>query len=73
MVQVTRESSLDGKIRTMEIPLTEAEFATAWWKWYNGNVLIQDAFPTLTPDQREFIKTGITEEQWAEVFQDFEE
>lgn len=73
MVQITRESILDGKARTIEIPLTESEFSLACYRWVEGGLMIQDAFPTLTPAQREFIKTGITEEQWAEVFQDFEE
>jgi hypothetical protein len=29
-------------------------------------VLIQDAIPNLTPDQREFIMNGITAEEWEE-------
>jgi hypothetical protein len=30
--------------------------------------LIQDIFPGLTADQREFIKTGYTAEDWARMF-----
>tara|TARA_R110002110_G_scaffold8326_6_gene41868 strand:- start:6113 stop:6232 length:120 start_codon:yes stop_codon:yes gene_type:complete len=30
-----------------------------------GNTLIQDVFPNLTPGEREFIKTGITVEEFA--------
>ena len=31
---------------------------------------IQDAMPNLTPDEREFIKTGITPKEWDEMFGD---
>lgn len=72
MVQVTRESLLDGVSRTIEIPLTETEFSLGCYRYANG-ALIQDAFPALTPAQREFLKTGITDEQWQDLFDDFEE
>ena len=36
-------------------------------------MLIQDACPDLTEDQREFIMTGITSEEWAAEFGDSEE
>jgi hypothetical protein len=35
--------------------------------------LIQDAFPTLTADEREFILTGITSEEWDEIFPEEDE
>jgi hypothetical protein len=35
--------------------------------WENGT-LIQLAMPNLTPDQREFIMTGVTSEEWADEF-----
>lgn len=73
MVQVTRTSILDGVARTIEIPLTEAEFTAAFWAWRSKDKLIQEAFPTLTPGQREFIKSGITDEQWEETFSDSED
>lgn len=33
-------------------------------QYESGDVLIQDVFPHLTPAEREFIMTGITEEEW---------
>lgn len=36
-------------------------------KWHNG-ALIQDAFPHLTPTQRELIQTGTHPECWDEMF-----
>jgi hypothetical protein len=47
----------------MDIPVTQEQLDL----WNNG-VLIQDAMPNLTADQREFIKTGITADEWDEVF-----
>ena len=38
--------------------------------WLYHNVLIQDAFPFLTPDQREFMKTGMTQEDWDSMFKE---
>ena len=72
MIQVTRASILDGVERTIEIPLTATQYEVALYDWENGTP-IQDAFPTLTPGQREFIKSGITEEQWTETFADYDE
>jgi hypothetical protein len=31
---------------------------------YYGGLLLQDAFPALSADDREFIKTGITTAEW---------
>jgi hypothetical protein len=36
-------------------------------KWVDG-ALIQDALPYLTADEREFLMTGITPDQWKKMF-----
>ena len=33
---------------------------------YDQGALLQDAFPTLGAPEREFIKTGVTAEEWNE-------
>lgn len=38
-------------------------------KWQKGH-LIQNVFPTMSPDDRELIKTGIHPECWATMFPD---
>ena len=48
------------------------EFVQAFYRWADG-ALIQDAFPWLMPDEREFIKTGITPEEWNNIFGEDEE
>ena len=37
---------------------------------YNAGALLQDAFPQLTAEEREFFKTGVTKEEWDEVLVD---
>lgn len=72
MIIVARKCPFTGKLNTMELPMTNREFDRALAKWDNG-ALIQHAFPMLTADQREFVKSGITPEKWAELFGDEEE
>jgi hypothetical protein len=62
-MQITRKSMFTGKINTMEIEVSEAQIA----RWERGE-LIQNATPNLTPDEREFIKTGVTPEEWDAQF-----
>jgi len=44
----------------MELNITPVQIT----QYAMGNTLIQDVFPDLTSDEREFIKTGITAEDW---------
>jgi hypothetical protein len=64
-MKIVRKSPFSGKTNEMEIPVTPEQLD----QWHNGE-LIQKAMPNLTPDQREFIMTGITPEEWAETFGD---
>lgn len=60
---IIRTSPFSGKTNSMEIEVTQEQISS----WENGT-LIQDAMPNLTPDEREFIKTGITREEWDNAF-----
>ena len=60
---ITKTSPLSGNTNTMDIEVSVEQIA-AW----QGGELIQRAMPNLTADAREFIKTGITPEEWEEVF-----
>ena len=62
---IERKSIHSGETTTMEIDVTPDQL----WHWDHG-VPIQDAMPNLTPDEREFIKTGITPKEWDEMFGD---
>jgi hypothetical protein len=52
----------------MDLPVTQDQLD----EYYDG-VLLQEAFPNLSPGEREFIKTGITDEEWEAAFQEQEE
>lgn len=62
-MDVTNTSNYSGKEHTVRIRATPCQF-TLW----NSGALIQEAFPELTPDEREFIISGITKEEWNELF-----
>lgn len=64
---ITRRSMLSGEVHTFDIPITEDQYFT-----YRSSpsALVQDAFPNLTPDQREFILTGATPEEWNAAFKE---
>jgi hypothetical protein len=63
-MNITRKSQVSGIERTMDIPVTQEQLDN----YYINGELLQNAFPNLSPDDREFIKTGITSEEWNELF-----
>jgi hypothetical protein len=63
-MKLTIRSTLSGITHTREIPVTQEQLD----QWKYGHQLIQDMLPHLTSEDREFILTGITPEEWAEVF-----
>ncbi|GGA64608.1 hypothetical protein [Pelagibacterium lentulum] len=67
-MKIKRTSMLSGKERTMDLPVTDEQFAK-----FEAGALIQDAFPNLTDSQREFILTGSTDDEWDEAFGDEDE
>lgn len=67
MITIQKQCPFTGKFNSMELPMTEAEFSRAQAARANG-ALIQDAFPMLNADQREFILTGITPDKWEDLF-----
>ncbi len=60
---IRRKSVLTGLTHEMYLPINQQELD----RWHAGE-LIQDVFPNLSDDQREFLKTGITAEEWEEAF-----
>jgi hypothetical protein len=55
---------LSGEVNEMDLDITPEQLES----YELFGVLLQDAFPNLSPDEREFIKTGITPEEWADTF-----
>ena len=54
---------ISGVVRTIDLPVTEEQLNS-----YSNGLLIQEAFPNLSATDREFIKTGITDDEWKNVF-----
>lgn len=64
---IHRVSDLTGVKRSREINVTEAQVRA----WQAGE-LIQRAMPNLSADDREFIMTGTTPEEWDAAFPEVE-
>lgn len=60
---IKRKSPFTGTVHELDIPVTEDQLH----RWHNGE-LIQNAMPHLTSGQREFLMTGITDEEWSQAF-----
>ena len=64
--KVTLTSMLYPKPRSMVLNMSLAEYTAAMIFYQNG-VLIQNAFPQLNADEREFLMTGIKPEEWDDI------
>jgi len=62
---VRRTSTLTGVERVREMNVTQEGLN----RWASGE-LIQNVFPHLSVDDREFIMTGITGEEWEEYWEE---
>lgn len=60
---IERISPLTGKRNKLEIDVTADQLSA----WSRGQ-LIQDAMPNLTPAEREFIMTGMLEDEFDSLF-----
>lgn len=66
-MQITRTSMTTGITRTRELDVTNDQLDA----YYNKGKLIQDAFPHLSPSDREFIMTGMSDEDWEEATSEY--
>jgi len=62
-MQITKTSPFTGKAHTQEINVSESQLHA----WRCG-ALIQNVMPDLSPSEREFLMTGITDKEWEECF-----
>jgi hypothetical protein len=60
---IRKTSGLTGKVHDRDIPVTQEQIND----WLSG-MLIQVAMPDVSPEDREFLMTGITPEEWKDVF-----
>lgn len=66
-MMITRKSIMSGITRTLDIPVTMNQLQAH----ANGG-LIQNVMSNLTDDDREFIMSGITAEEWNNFYSDDE-
>ena len=60
---ITKKSAFTGIEHTLEIPVTQAQLDL-----WNSGVSIQNAMPNISAEDREFIKTGVTTQEWDDTF-----
>lgn len=70
-MRITRTSKISGTTRTKEIAITQAQLREL--EDPQRKRLIQQICPDLSPADREFLLTGITEEEWENMWADGEE
>ena len=63
-MNITRTSPVSGKTITLDLDITQEQMND----YLDQGALLQDAFPDLSAADREFIKTGITNEEWDNIF-----
>jgi hypothetical protein len=62
-MKITKVSPLSGKENTLDLPVTEEQLL----RWKMGD-LIQDVMPDLTPDEREFLISGVAPGEFDLLF-----
>lgn len=63
-MKITKTSTLTGNTNTMDLDITEEQM----FNWQHKGMLIQLAMPHLKPEEREFLISGTTPEDWNELF-----
>lgn len=62
--QISRVSPFSGKLNTLELEFDMKNYLA----WSELGTPIQNAMPYLSADEREFLMTGITKEEWDNAF-----
>ena len=63
-MRIQRQSVISGIVTSRDIPVNPTDML----EWEAGLGNIQELMPYLTVDDREFILSGITKEEWNSVF-----
>jgi hypothetical protein len=71
-MEIIRQSQLSGAIHVMDIDISEELLARVENRRANQE-LIQNIVPHLPKEEREFLVTGITPEEWELAFADLAE
>ena len=60
MITIEHRDPYTGYVNRLTLDITDLQYDL----WRSGQLSAKEAFPNLTPYEREFIMTGITEESW---------
>lgn len=63
-MKITKASRISGTVSTMDLDITSEQLA----RIEAGIELIQNIVPHLSSDEREFLITGITPQEWDKLF-----
>ena len=70
-MKITKRSSLSGVEHTLDIDITEEQFQRVEMRFFTKE-LIQNIIPNVSLGEREFLMTGITQEEWDKTFSTLE-
>ena len=62
-MKILRTSNFTGKENCMDLNVSKAQIEA----WQNGEI-IQNVMPNLSRDEREFLISGSTPEEWQSIF-----
>ena len=65
--------ALEAYDKHMILNCTYAQYVIGMKQYHIDGALVQNAFSFLTADEREFLQTGMTKEEWDHLFADEEE
>jgi hypothetical protein len=63
-IWVSKQSPVSGEINKISIKANMESYE----RYLKGEILVQEIEPLLTPDEREFLLSGITSEEWIGLF-----
>lgn len=67
-MKITRSNLINNTKNTMDIPALTPELLAEGERAIRNGALIQNAYPYLNANEREFLLTGITPQLWEEIF-----
>jgi hypothetical protein len=65
---ITKKSLMSGRESTRDLDISKEDYE----RYERGEGLIQEIFPNLSPSDREFLMTGMTDEEWDWLFNERE-
>ena len=64
---IMKQSSISKEYHSMDLNITQDQLDRIENR-FNTKELIQNIVPSLTPGEREFLMTGITEQEWNQLY-----